>query len=279
VREDTLGIPGDRDPVADGAGVIAPPEVCIGRIGHQEIAVTTKPLHRALEWAVFAVAVTVAGCSRPSPQGDAQTGRHRNGAHDGPATQRRFKDAEHWAKRFERAGRDEWQKPDHVLAVLGLAPDATVADIGSATGYFPVRFALAAPRGRVYGLDIEPDMVRYLNERATNEGLPNLQSILAAKDDPRIPQPVDLIFLCNTYHHIADRVRYFRSRLADLRPGGRLAIVDFKPGDLPVGPPADHKIPPDQVVSELNEAGYQLDRQDDGLPYQFFYIFTAHDGD
>ncbi|MHC4094336.1 MAG: hypothetical protein ACYSVY_29375, partial [Planctomycetota bacterium] len=96
---------------------------------------TIRPLHRAPEWAVFVVAVAVAGCSRPSPQGDAQTGRDQHGARGGPATHRRFKDAEHWAQRFERAGRDEWQKPDHVLAVLGLAPDATVADIGSATGY------------------------------------------------------------------------------------------------------------------------------------------------
>ncbi len=186
----------------------------------------------------------------------------------------RFRSAEDWARRFESPDRDEWQKPDYVLEVLGLAADAKVADIGSATGYFPMRFAQAVPRGLVYGLDIEADMVRYLNERAAREGAANLQSILAEPDDPKIPEPVDLIFVCDTYHHISDRVSYFQARLSDLLPGGRLAIVDFKKGDFPVGPPDEHKLAPQTVESELEEAGWRLVHRDDSLPYQYVLIFV-----
>jgi len=234
----------------------------------------------AFSWraALLAAALT-AGCQQPAHPNDSQSGGHGPGG--GPhhpeghaGGQHRFEDADYWAARFEDPERDKRQEPEHVLAVLALAPDAKVADIGSATGYFPVRFARAVPHGHVYGLDIEPDMVSYLNERAKREGLTNLTSILAAADAPHIPEPVDLIFLCNTYHHIEDRVNYFRARLADLRPGGRLVIIDYKPGELPYGPPPEHKVPPDQVEAELREAGYRLVQKDEGLEYQFFYIFT-----
>lgn len=190
-----------------------------------------------------------------------------------PTVERRFSDADEWAKRFEDPKRDEWQQPEKVLNLLSIAPGAKIADIGSATGYFPVRLSRAAPAGMVYGLDIEPDMVRYLNRRARDEGLTNLRSILAEADDPKIPERVDLIFLCNTYHHIGRRVDYFRARQADLRPGGRLAVVDWKPGDLPVGPPPDHKLAPERVISELTEAGYALVMRDESLPYQYVLVF------
>lgn len=188
---------------------------------------------------------------------------------------RRFADAEHWAARFEKPERDEWQKPEHVLAVLALPTDAKVADIGAATGYFPVRFARAVPQGMVYGVDVEPDMVRYLNERAAREGLTNLKSIVCTADDPRLPEAVDLVFICNTYHHIAERVDYF-SRLRKLiRPGGRLVVVDFKKEELPVGPPPAHKLAAETVIEELASAGYALVGRDEALPYQYFLTFQV----
>jgi ubiquinone/menaquinone biosynthesis C-methylase UbiE len=83
---------------------------------------------------------------------------------------RRFDDAEKWSKVFDDPARDAWQKPVEVITALKLAPDAVVADIGSGTGYFAVRLARAVPRGKVYGADVETDMVRFLNERAAREG-------------------------------------------------------------------------------------------------------------
>src|SRR5262249_56518019 len=84
--------------------------------------------------------------------------------------QHRFSDAEKWAKVFDDPARDEWQKPDEVIRALKLAPDALVADIGAGTGYFAVRLPRAVPEGQAFGVDAEPDLVRYLRERARPEG-------------------------------------------------------------------------------------------------------------
>jgi len=184
----------------------------------------------------------------------------------------RFSDAERWARVFEDSTRDAWQLPEKVIATMGLQPDDRIADIGSATGYFPVRFARIAIQGQVYGIDIEPNMVDYLNERAQNENLDNLVSILGAPDDPQIPEPVDIVFICDTYHHLQDRVTYFQHLKTYLRTPGKVVIVDFKKGDLPVGPPDKMKLAPEQVQEELTQAGYRLVKQT-ALPYQYLLIF------
>lgn len=207
--------------------------------------------------------VLAAGCS------STEHGKHGS---DHATVHHRFDDAEKWATRFEDPARDAWQKPDRVLELLELKADSRVADIGAATGYFPIRFARAAPKGVIYGLDIEPTLVNYLNLRAHDEGLTNLISLVCKTDDPGIPEPVDLVFVCDTYHHIGDRVAYFSRLKKSLRAGGRLAIVDFKKGDFPVGPKDPAKISPDKVVAELNEAGYRLVKQDDDLPYQYLLL-------
>lgn len=191
--------------------------------------------------------------------------------------QHRFGGAEKWAKVFDDPARDEWQKPDEVIRALKLAPDAAVADIGSGTGYFAVRLARAVPRGRVYGVDVEPDMVRYLRERAQREKLANLAAVAAKPNDPGIPTTVDLVILVDTYHHVSDRERYFRSLRKSLKPGGRLAIVDFTL-DSPVGPPKRARIPGETVKMELARAGYKLVQEHAFLPYQYFLVFrpAAH---
>lgn len=191
----------------------------------------------------------------------------------------RFDDAERWAKVFEADKRDAWQRGDQVVKALKLAGTDKVADIGSATGYFTTRFARALPGGRVYGVDIEPDMVRYLARRAREQGLRNVVSVLGEASDPLLPEAVDVIFVCNTYHHITDRVAYFKRLLGALNKGGRIAVVDFKMGEIPVGPPPSHRIPADVITSELTAAGYHLLRRDDKLlPYQHVLIFGRQAG-
>jgi cyclopropane fatty-acyl-phospholipid synthase-like methyltransferase len=184
----------------------------------------------------------------------------------------RFEDAEEWAKRFEQPERDAWQKPDEVVATLALAPDAKVADIGSATGYFAVRLARAVPKGRVYGVDIEPDMTRYLGERARREGLSNLVAVLGEPADPKLPEPVDVALIVDTYHHIGERVTWLRGLGEKLNPGGRVVIIDFRK-ESPKGPPPEHKLSPEQVREELEAAGYRLAQTHDFLPDQYFLVF------
>jgi SAM-dependent methyltransferase len=183
----------------------------------------------------------------------------------------RFQDAERWARVFDDPSRDAWQQPDAVIQALALAPDALVADLGSGTGYFAVRLARAVPQGHVYGADVEPDMVRYLAERRRREGLANLTSVQAAPQDPRLPGPVDLVLVVNTYHHIAERPTYFGRLLQSLRPGGRVAIIDFLP-DAPTGPPL--RIPAAFVKEEMGRAGYGLVTEHTFLPHQYFVVFA-----
>ena len=187
---------------------------------------------------------------------------------------KRFDNAEKWSKIFDDPARDAWQKPAEVISALKLPPDAVVADIGSGTGYFAVRLARAVPKGKVYGADVEPDMVKFLNGRAARENLANLSSHAAGDNGPNLPAQVDLALLVDTYHHIPRRSRYFEQLKAALRPGGRIAIIDFRL-DSPTGPPVEHRIPPEQVKAEMERAGYRLAEQPDFLPHQYFLVFTA----
>lgn len=184
----------------------------------------------------------------------------------------RFSGAERWARVFDDPTRDRWQKPDEVIAALAFAPDATVADIGAGTGYFAARLARALPKGRVYAVDIEPDMVRYLGERARRERLPNLQAVLGKPDDPQLPEAVEGVLIVDTYHHIGDRIAYFERLRARLKPGGQVAIVDFTL-ESPVGPPRNARIAAQQVREEMQRAGYALAAQHDFLPHQYFLVF------
>lgn len=213
---------------------------------------------------------------------DKHDGHHGQKAHDGGdehayehhGGHHRFDDPEQWAKRFEDPERDTWQKPEAVLDAIGLEPTMFVADIGSATGYFPVRVAKRVPQGRVWGVDIEAEMVRYLNARAAKEGLDNLKSIQGTPTDPKLPEPVDVVMMVNTYHHIADRPGYFQTVGDKLKPGGRVAIVDFKMGDLGMGPPEKMKVAPDRIISEMLSAGYVLEKDErELLEYQVLLVF------
>jgi SAM-dependent methyltransferase len=219
-----------------------------------------RPTPERALWAAGVLALVVlltAGCA----------GRDDAGHH-----QHQFQNAERWARMFDDPARDAWQKPDEVIRVLALAPDALVADIGSGTGYFAVRLARAVPRGHVYGVDLEPDMVKHLAARARREGLVNVTAVQAAPHDPWLPQPVDLALLVNTYHHIAERPGYFGRLRQGLRPGGRLAIIDFLP-DAPEGPPRHARVSVASVKEEMGQAGYGLLTEHSFLPYQYFLVF------
>ena len=183
-----------------------------------------------------------------------------------------FSGAEHWAKVFDDPKRDAWQKPHEVIQALKLKPDAVIADIGSGTGYFSARFSHMVPQGRVYGLDTEPDMVKYLAERAKREGLKNVTAVLAKPGDPRLPEKADVVVLVDVYHHVENREQYFRRLQNSLKPGGRLAVIDFRM-DSPVGPPPAGRIAPEQVKTELQRAGYRLTEEHGFLPNQYFLVF------
>lgn len=186
--------------------------------------------------------------------------------------QHQFKDAEKWAHVFDDPKRDEWQKPHQVIQVLELAPDAVVADVGAGTGYFSVRLATMLPKGKVYAVDVEPDMVKHLAERAKREGRKNMQAVQGAPADAKLPEKADLILFVDVHHHIDRREQYFRKLRASLKPGGRVAIIDFRL-DSREGPPKAARVAPEKVKAELKAAGYSLAEEHGFLPNQYFLIF------
>lgn len=183
-----------------------------------------------------------------------------------------FGDAQKWAQIFDDPKRDAWQKPHEVIQALKLKPDAVIADIGSGTGYFSARFANMVPKGRVYGLDTESDMVKYLAERAKREGLKNITAVQAKPGNPQLPEKADVVVLVDVYHHVENREQYFRQLQSSLKPGGRLAIIDFRMSS-PEGPPISARIAPEQVKSELQRAGYAVAEEHNFLPNQYFLVF------
>jgi len=197
---------------------------------------------------------------------------HTAAAQSPPTHQHSFGDAEKWSHVFDDPERDAWQKPHDVLQALALKPDAVVADVGAGTGYFSSRLANMLPKATIYAVDLEPDMVKYLGERAKREGLANLKPVQAAAGDARLPAKADLVLLVDVYHHIEARERYFRELAASIKPGGLLAVIDFRL-DSPEGPPKATRIAPEQVKAELSRAGYALAEEHAFLPRQYFLVF------
>jgi SAM-dependent methyltransferase len=180
-----------------------------------------------------------------------------------------------YIQHLEDPSRAAWQKPDEVVRVLNLKPGENIADIGAGSGYFSVRFARkVGPAGKVYAVDIDRDMLAYIEQRARQENLQNIQTILADPHDPELaPASVDLIFICATLHHITDRAKYYPLLAKALRPGGRVVNIDFQKRPLPVGPSLEMKIARQDVLSEFAAAGFHLAGEFDFLPYQYFLVF------
>jgi ubiquinone/menaquinone biosynthesis C-methylase UbiE len=198
------------------------------------------------------------------------------GPHDA-TTHHAFDDVEQWTKVFDDAGRDAWQRPDEIVRALALRAGAAVADLGAGTGYFSKRLAAAVGSdGVVFAVDVEPNLVVHLRERAEREKTANVVPILASPSNPRLPPgSCDVVLVVDTYHHIDDRLTYFRNLRRVLRANGRVAIVDWQKRPLPVGPEMEHKLDRAVVVDEMKRSGFRLVAEPDVLPYQYFVIFAA----
>ena len=186
----------------------------------------------------------------------------------------RFDNAAEYAKTFDDPARDEWQMPSRVLDALKIAPGQVVADIGAGTGYFAVRLAKLPAAPTVYAVDVEASMVEHLTHRAMHEGLKNITAVKADANRANLPQPVDLALLVDVFHHVPNRVAYFTALKAQMKPGARLAIVDFRKG-APAGPPEHFRFTPEQISGELAQAGFALVESHDFLPRQHFLIYQA----
>lgn len=193
---------------------------------------------------------------------------------------RRPDDIKQYLERLDSTERDRYQKPAEVIDALRLKPGLAVADLGSGSGYFTRRFIEAVTEtGMVYAVDVEPEMLAYAKESVIHMHTAyTAEFILAQPDNPKLPfASVDLLFVCNTIHHLEERLKYFRDLRSSLKPGARIAIIDFYPdersGDL--GFPKHHLVARDTIVQEMAAAGYQLAREHSFLPKQYFLEFEA----
>ncbi|HUU30118.1 MAG TPA: methyltransferase domain-containing protein [archaeon] len=176
---------------------------------------------------------------------------------------------------YESEGRDRWQLPDSVVSALKLAKGQVVADLGSSTGYFTLALSRATgSTGRVLAVDIDTEALAILAGLAERENLANIGIVHATADDSRLPPgSCDLIFICNTLHHIGNRAEYLRRLKRALKPKGRVAVVDFFKKDIPVGPrSASHKLSKEEAKTAFLEAGYRITGEHNFLPYQYFFI-------
>ncbi len=171
--------------------------------------------------------------------------------------------------------RARWQQPEAVIRSLALQPGSHVADLGAGGGYFTFRLADAVGHtGKVYAVDVDKGSLDYIARRAKELGYTNVETVLAKYDDPLLPEgDVDLIFTCDTYHHLENRTDYFASTAHYLRPGGRIAIIDLN-GSSWFAKLFGHWTPKDTIRSEMEAAGYQLNGDFDFLSRQNFQVFT-----
>ncbi len=186
-------------------------------------------------------------------------------------------DAKAYIAFLEDPERDAYQKPQDVIKALDLHDGEAVADIGAGSGYFAFRFAHhVGDKGRVYAVDINPDMILYMNRRIRDLKVKNVLTVLADPDDPLLEDSsVDCIFICDTWHHIGKQVQYLQKLKRMLKHGGRIVMIDFQKRELPVGPPVSMKIAKEDLVTQMQSAGFVVAKEFTFLPYQYFLIFAV----
>jgi predicted methyltransferase len=177
---------------------------------------------------------------------------------------------------YQGLSRDQWQQPQKVIDSLQIHAGAVVADLGAGGGYFTFRLADAVGQpGKVFAVDVDPEMTELIEAQARKAARTNVETILAKPADPMLPATgVDLVFTSNTYHHIDNRVAYFANVRKYLRPGARIAVIDFDRRAWIEGL-LRHYTPSEFIKRELEQAGYVLVNDFDFLDRQSFLVFAV----
>jgi ubiquinone/menaquinone biosynthesis C-methylase UbiE len=183
------------------------------------------------------------------------------------------RDPKQYAQTLDNPDRVAGLHVDKVVAALDLKPGMRVADLGSGSGVFTVPFARAVgPSGKVYAIDIDKGLLAIVGDKAKAGGVSNVETVLAEAKDSRIPEPVDLIFVCDTLHHLPDQAEYVKQFAKQVKPGGRVAIIDFAEGKWPSGHES-FTIRPPQVDGWMQAAGFTRETVHTFLPTNFFHIY------
>ncbi len=177
---------------------------------------------------------------------------------------------------FDSPGRDERLQVNRVMDLLGISPGKTVADIGAGSGWFTVRAARrVTDAGSVYAVDINPEAIRYIDNRVKKEGLHNVKTVLSKADDPLLPaNAIDAVLLLKTYHEVEKPVALLQNLRKSLRAGAKVGVIDRN------GNGENHGVARDIVIREAAAAGYGLLGQYDfvkGDGSDYFLVFTVRE--
>ena len=180
---------------------------------------------------------------------------------------------------LDRPEREQEEDPARAVRLLGLARGDVVADLGAGSGYMTVRLAReVGPGGRVYAVDVQPEMIALVERRVSGEHLANVVPVLGAADDPRLPgRAVDLVLMADVYHELAYPVRVLDRLRAALSSRGRIVLLEYRKEDPSIPIREEHKMSVADARAELAASGFRLTRVNEDLPRQHLLEFVPAD--
>ncbi|MFQ5956567.1 MAG: class I SAM-dependent methyltransferase, partial [Candidatus Brocadiales bacterium] len=170
----------------------------------------------------------------------------------------------------------EWQKGEEVMRLLGIKEGDVVADIGAGSGYFAFLMAeRVGEEGLVYAEDIQQGMIDFMADKIERSGAQNIKLILGEPEDPKLPEnSLDLAIMGNVYHEVENPVTLMKDIYKELKPNGRLVIIDWSPmKPSPIGPPIEVRVHEHDLTREAEEAGFYMIRRYRSWPYHYFVVF------
>jgi 2-polyprenyl-3-methyl-5-hydroxy-6-metoxy-1,4-benzoquinol methylase len=230
-----------------------------------------------LTWTLFCFSLTLAAQeSKSQNASNAETVRQ-------PTTQeymgRPIAQTMHYAgaEWLIRDVREREERCSLMLANLGVKPGSTICDMGCGNGFYTLQLAkMTGNKGHIYAVDIQPEMLKMLNERADAQKISNITPVLGTFSDPRLPRgEIDLMLLVDVYHEFSHPAEMLAEMKESLAPQGRIVFVEYRAEDPQVPIKPEHKMTRDQVLKELLHNGFELDHEFDKLPWQHMLWFKA----
>jgi predicted methyltransferase len=176
---------------------------------------------------------------------------------------------------LDRATREQEEAPERALQLIGIQPGMVVADVGAGTGYMTMRLArLVGPAGKVYANDLQPEMLRLIQDKAGTERLSNVEIVQGTDTDARLPDnAIDLVLLVDVYHELWHPQEMLRGLRRSLKPNGELVLVEYRKEDPSIPIAATHRMSVADVRTEVEAEGFTFDRLIPGLPRQHIVVF------
>ena len=177
---------------------------------------------------------------------------------------------------LERNERELEENPETALDAIGIKPGMVAADVGAGTGYITLRLAArVGSTGKVYAVDVQPEMLRRLRQNAAKNKITNIETVLGTETDPKLPAgQLDLILLVDVYHELSQPQKMLRKMREALKPDGRLVLLEYRKEDPTIPIRAEHKMSVQEVKIELEAEGFHLDQVVEKLPRQHIFILT-----